>query len=109
MGKYTVTIENSLPGSSTYLGQTKTLIKNEEKSTLQILNLILSYPIFYKTKINSTPAYIYSHTYPALPSRVTEAIYSYLEFIEFSNNILIVSYWNIVINTETTIMIEKLS
>ena len=66
MSKYTVTIKTSLPKSKTYLGQPKYLITNEEKTPNQILNLILSYPIFlFDLKINSEPALAY--TYPLPP------------------------------------------
>lgn len=84
----TVTIENLLHGNNSCLKQEKFLIKEEEKTTNQILDLLLRYPIFLSdTKINSTPAYVYSHTYPASPNNVMKTIGYLLDFIEFNNNI----------------------
>ena len=108
MSKYTVTIENLLHGNNSCLKQEKILIKEEEKTTNQILDLLLRYPIFLsETKINSTPAYVHSHTYPACPSNVMKTIGYLLDFIEFNNNILTISYMNEMTKTETTITVQK--
>lgn len=108
MSKYTVTIENLLHGNNSCLKQEKFLIKEEEKTTNQILDLLLRYPIFLSdTKINSTPAYVYSHTYPASPNNVMKTIGYLLDFIEFNNNILTISYMNEMTKTETTITVQK--
>lgn len=108
MSKYTVTIENLLHGNNSCLKQEKILIKEEERTTNQILDLLLRYPIFLsETKINSTPAYVYSHTYPACPSNVMKTIGYLLDFIEFNNNILTISYMNEMTKTETTITVKK--
>ena len=108
MSKYTVTIENLLHGNNSCLKQEKILIKEEEKTTNQILDLLLRYPIFLSdTKINSTPAYVHSHTYPASPSDVRKTIGYLLDFIDYHHNILTISYWNKITETETTIAIER--
>lgn len=108
MSKYTVTIENLLHGNNSCLKQEKILIKEEEKTTNQILDLLLRYPIFLSdTKINSTPAYVHSHTYPASPSDVRKTIGYLLDFIEFNNNILTISYMNEMTKTEITITVKK--
>lgn len=108
LNKYTVTIENLLHGNNSCLKQEKILIKEEEKTTNQILDLLLRYPIFLSdTKINSTPAYVHSHTYPASPSDVRKTIGYLLDFIEFNNNILTISYMNEMTKTETTITVKK--
>lgn len=108
MSKYTVTIENLIHGSNSCLKQEKILIKEEEKTTNQILDLLLRYPIFLsETKINSTPAYVHYHTYPASPSDVRKTIGYLLDFIEFNNNILAISYMNEMTKTETTITVKK--
>lgn len=108
MSKYTVTIENLLHGNNSCLKQEKILIKEEEKTTNQILDLLLRYPIFLSdTKINSTPAYVHSHTYPVSPSDVRKTIGYLLDFIEFNNNILTISYMNEMTKTETTITVKK--
>ena len=108
MNRYTVTIENLLHGNNSCLKQEKILIKEEEKTTNQILDLLLRYPIFLsETKINSTPTYVYSHTYPASPNNVMKTIGYLLDFIEFNNNILTISYMNEMIKTETTITVKK--
>lgn len=108
LNKYTVTIENLLHGNNSCLKQEKILIKEEEKTTNQILDLLLRYPIFLsETKINSTPAYVHSHTYPASPSDVRKTIGYLLDFIEFNNNILTISYMNEMTKTETTITVKK--
>ena len=108
MSKYTVTIETSLPRSKTYLGQPKYLITNEEKSPNQILNLILSYPIFlFDLKINSEPALAYTYPWLPMPSKVIEIIYHFIKFIDYHHNILTISYWNKITETETTIAIER--
>lgn len=71
-------------------------------------DLLLRYPIFLsETKINSTPAYVHSHTYPASPSDVRKTIGYLLDFIEFNNNILTISYMNEMTKTETTITVKK--
>lgn len=108
LNKYTVTIENLLHGNNSCLKQEKILIKEEEKTTNQILDLLLRYPIFLSdTKINSTPAYVHSHTYPGPPSNVMKTIGYLLDFIELNNNILTISYMNEMTKTETTIAIER--
>lgn len=108
MSKYTVTIETSLPKSKTHLGQPKYLITNEEKTPNQILNLILSYPIFlFDLKINSKPPRVYTYPWPAMPSKVIEIIYHFIEFIDLYHNILTISYWNKITEREVTITIKK--
>ena len=108
MSKYTVTIETSLPKSKTYLGQPKYLITNEEKTPNQILNLILSYPIFlFDLKINSKPALAYTYPWPTMPRKVIEVIYHFIKFIDYHHNILTISYWNKITETETTIIVKK--
>ena len=108
MNKYTVTIENLLHGNNSCLKQEKILIKKEEKTINQILNLLLRYPIFlYDTKINSVPAYVYSYPHSDMPSNRMKTIYYLLDFIEFTNNILTISYLNEMTKTETTITVQK--
>ena len=68
MSKYTVTIENLLHGNNSCLKQEKILIKEEEKTTNQILDLLLRYPIFlFDLKINSKPALAYTYPWPPMP------------------------------------------
>lgn len=108
MSKYTVTIETSLPKSKTYLGQPKYLIMNEEKSPNQILNLILSYPIFlFDLKINSEPALAYTYPWPPMPRKVIEVIYHFIKFIDYHHNTLTIAYWNKITETEVTIIVRK--
>lgn len=51
--KTTITIESSIYGSYEYAGNYEVLIKNEELTSIQILNLILSKIVIYKLSINS--------------------------------------------------------
>lgn len=103
MNKFTVTIENSLYGSYSYLGNADTLIENEEKSTIQILNLILSYPIFHHLKLNGKSSFAYTFNYTSTRDDVIRAIYNLLLNEEY----LEISYWNMTIWAETTIAIAK--
>lgn len=108
MNKYTVTIENLLHGNNSCLKQEKILIKEEEKTTNQILDLLLRYPIFlFDLKINSKPPRVYTYPWPAMPSKVIEIIYHFIEFIDLYHNILTISYWNKITETETTIIVKK--
>lgn len=53
MNKFTVTIQHYHYGTWDYYGQPEEyLIDNEEKSTIQILQLILTNLIYYKLKLN---------------------------------------------------------
>lgn len=108
MNKFTVTIENSLYGSYSYLGNADTLIENEEKSPNQILNLILNYPIFlFDLKINSEPALAYTYPWPPMPRKVIEVIYHFIKFIDYHHNTLTIAYWNKITETEVTIIVRK--
>lgn len=108
MSKYTVTIENLLHGNNSCLKQEKILIKEEEKTTNQILDLLLRYPIFlFDLKINSEPALAYTYPWPPMPRKVIEVIYHFIKFIDYHHNILTISYWNKITETETTIAIER--
>ena len=58
MNRYTVTIQSAHYGTWDYSGQPEEyLIQDEEKSTIQILNLILSHLILNKLKIGSNYDY----------------------------------------------------
>lgn len=58
MNKFTVTIQSAHYGTWNYSGQPEEyLIQDEEKSTIQILNLILSRLILNKLKIDSNYDY----------------------------------------------------
>lgn len=108
MSKYTVTIENLLHGNNSCLKQEKILIKEEEKTTNQILDLLLRYPIFlFDLKINSEPALAYTYPWLPMPRKVIEVIYHFIKFIDYHHNILTISYWNKITETETTIAIER--
>lgn len=103
MNKFTVTIDNSLYGSYSYLGNADTLIENEEKSIIQILNLILSYPIFHHLKLNGKDCFDYTPNYTDSRDAVIRVIYNLL----LNEQRLGISYWNLNIWSETTIAIEK--
>ena len=108
MNKYTVTIENLLHGNNSCLKQEKILIKEEEKTPIQILNLILSYPIFlFDLKINSEPALAYSYPWHPMPRKVIEVIYHFIKFIDYHHNTLTIAYWNKITETEVTIIVKK--
>lgn len=103
MNKFTVTIENSLYGSYSYLGNADTLIENEEKSTIQILNLILNYPIFHHLKLNGKDCFNYTPNYTESRDAIIRVIYNLL----LTEKCLEISYWNINIWSETTITVKK--
>ena len=51
--KTTITIESSIYGTYEYEGDYEILIEDEELTSIQILNLILSKIVIYKLSINS--------------------------------------------------------
>jgi hypothetical protein len=99
MNKYTVTIQHSRYGTWDYYGQPEEyLIDNEERSTIQILQMILTHLIFYKVKLNGK----FYETVKDKASMIKE-IYQTIK----KENYFEISYWSPVNWSETTIGIEK--
>lgn len=102
MNKFTVTIQSAHYGTWDYSGQPEEyLIQNEEKSAIQILNLILSHLIFNKLKMGSN--YDYFDESISKKSEIIKEIYKQIQ----TENYFELSYWNPVNWSETTIAIEK--
>lgn len=99
MNRYTVTIQSAHYGTWNYSGQPeKYLIDNEEKSTIQILQLILTNLIYYKLKLNGK----FYETVENKAQLIKE-IYQTIK----KENYFEISYWSPVNWSETTIGIEK--
>lgn len=99
MNRYTVTIQHSHYGTWDYYGQPEEyLIDNEEKSTIQILQLILTNLIYYKLKLNDK----FYETVKDKALMIKE-IYQTIK----KENYFEISYWSPVNWSETTIGIEK--
>ena len=99
MNRYTVTIQSAHYGTWDYSGQPEEyLIDNEEKSTIQILQLILTNLIYYKLKLNDK----FYETVENKAQLIKE-IYQTIK----KENYFEISYWSPVNWSETTIGIEK--
>ena len=99
MNRYTVTIQSAHYGTWDYYGQPEEyLIDNEERSTIQILQLILTNLIYYKLKLNGK----FYETVENKAQLIKE-IYQTIK----KENYFEISYWNPVNWSETTIGIEK--
>lgn len=99
MNRYTVTIQSAHYGTWDYSGQLEEyLIDNEEKSTIQILQLILTNLIYYKLKLNGK----FYETVENKAQLIKE-IYQTIK----KENYFEISYWSPVNWSETTIGIEK--
>ena len=102
MNKYTVTLQSAHYGTWNYSGQPEEyLIQDEEKSTIQILNLILSHLILNKLKIGSNYDYFDESIFKK--AEIIKEIYKQIK----AENYFEISYWNPVNWSETTIGIEK--
>lgn len=102
MNRYTVTIQSAHYGTWNYSGQPEEyLTQDEERSTIQILNLILSYLILNKLKIGSN--YDYFDESISKKSKIIKEIYKQIQ----NENYFEISYWNPVNWSETTIAIAK--
>lgn len=102
MNRYTVTIKSAHYGTWDYSGQPEEyLIQDEEKSTIQILNLILSHLILNKLKIGFN--YDYFDESISKKAEIIKEIYKQIK----AENYFEISYWNPVNWSETTIGIEK--
>ena len=99
MNRYTVTIQSAHYGTWDYSGQLEEyLIDNEEKSTIQILQLFLTNLIYYKLKLNGK----FYETVENKAQLIKE-IYQTIK----KENYFEISYWSPVNWSETTIGIEK--
>lgn len=102
MNKYTVTIQSAHYGTWDYSGKPEEyLIQDEEKSTIQILNLILNHLILNKFKIGSN--YDYFDESISKKSEIIKEIYKQIK----TENYFEISYWNPVNWSETSIAIER--
>lgn len=102
MNKFTVTIQSAHYGTWDYSGQPEEyIIQDEEKSTIQILNLILSHLILNKLKIGSN--YDYFDESISKKSKIIKEIYKQIQ----TENYFEISYWSPVNWSETTIGIKK--
>jgi hypothetical protein len=98
MEKYLVEIQSAHYGGYNYAGAEKDILINEEyKSVIQILSLILKYPILNKLYIDSN--------YYAEPnkSELIKVIYNKIK----KGKVIEIRYWNNVNWSESTITIEK--
>jgi len=101
MKKVNISIKSAHYGGYNYSGQEEIyLVENEDKSNIQILNLILNYPIFNKLKISSNFYDSFENK-----SKLIKEIYNKI----LTETYFEISFWNPVNWSETTIMIEKLS
>lgn len=93
MNKFTVTIQSAHYGTWDYSGQP------EERSSIQILRLILNHLILYKLKLNG-------NFYETVKnkSQLIKEIYQTIQ----KENYFEISYWNPTNWSETTIGIEKI-
>lgn len=99
MNRYIVTIQSAHYGTWDCSGQPEEyLIDNEEKSTIQILQLILTNLIYYKLKLNG-------NFYDTIENK-TQLIKEIYQTIK-KENYFEISYWNPTNWSETTIGIEK--
>lgn len=91
--KTTITIESSIYGTYEYEGDYEILIKDEELTPIQILNLILSKIEIYKLSINSkeinSKKDLINKTYKLLKNKED----------------ITIQYWNVINWTETRIKI----
>ena len=102
MNRYTVTIQSAHYGTWDYSGQPEEyLIQDEEKSTIQILNLILSHLILNKLKIGSNYDYFDESIFKK--AEIIKEIYKQIK----AENYFEISYWNPVNWSETTITVKK--
>ncbi len=100
MNKFTVTIQSAHYGTWDYSGQPEEyLIQDEERSSIQILRLILNHLILYKLKLNG-------NFYETVKnkSQLIKEIYQTIQ----KENYFEISYWNPTNWPETTIGIEKI-
>jgi hypothetical protein len=99
MNRYTVTIQSAHYGTWNYSSQPEEyLVQDEERSTIQILRLILNHLIFYKLKLNGN-----FYETDENKSQLIKEIYQTIK----KENYFEISYWNPVNWSETTIAIEK--
>ena len=91
--KTTITIESSIYGSYEYEGDYEILIEDEELTTIQILNLILSKIEIYKLSINSKEI-----------NNKKDLINKTYKLLKNKEDITI-QYWNIINWSETRIKI----
>lgn len=91
--KTTITIESSIYGSYEYEGNYEVLIENEELTSIQILNLILSKIVIYKLSINSKEI-----------NNKKNLINKIYKLLKNKENITI-QYWNVINWSETRIKI----
>lgn len=99
MNRYTVTIQSAHYGTWNYSGQPEEyLIQDEERSSIQILRLILNHLIFYKLKLNG-------NFYDTVEDK-TQLIKEIYKQIK-TENYFEISYWNLTNWSETTIAIER--
>lgn len=99
--KVNISIKSAHYGGYNYSGQEEIyLVENEDKSNIQILNLILSHSIFNKLKIDSNFYDSFENK-----SKLIKEIYNKI----LTETYFEISFWNPVNWSETTIMIEKLS
>ena len=91
--KTTITIESSIYGSYEYEGNYEILIKDEELTSIQILNLILSKIVIYKLSINSKEI-----------NNKKDLINKFYKLLKNKEDITI-QYWNTINWSETRIKI----
>lgn len=91
--KTTITIESSIYGGYEYEGDYDVLIKDEELTTIQILNLILSKIEIYKLSINSKEI-----------NNKKDLINKTYKLLKNKEDITI-QYWNVINWSETRIKI----
>jgi hypothetical protein len=91
--KTTITIESSIYGSYEYEGNYEILIKDEELTSIQILNLILSKIVIYKLSINSKEI-----------NNKKDLINKTYKLLKNKEDITI-QYWNVINWSETRIKI----
>lgn len=91
--KTTITIESSIYGTYEYEGDYEILIEDEELTSIQILNLILSKIVIYKLSINSKEI-----------NNKKDLINKIYKLLKNKENIII-QYWNAINWSETRIKI----
>ena len=100
MNIFTVSIKSSKYGSYDYYGQEESfLIKDEKKSNIQILNLILNYLIFYKLNIDNE---YYDNS--ENKSKIIKEIYKKI----VNENHFVITFWNNVNWSQTKIIVKKI-